>query len=63
MTLNLSYKQLQEEIEKANHKIEILEKVILDIQKILTKHIGISKDIPMIIINKENDNTKSEHKL
>ncbi len=53
MTLNLSYKQLQEELEKANRKIEILEKVISTIQKILTEHIGISKDIPMIIINKE----------
>ena len=57
MTLNLSYKQLQEELEKANRKIEILEKVISDIQKILIKHIGISKDIPMLIIG-----DKDEHK-
>lgn len=51
--LNLSYKQLQEALKKANDELAILKSIVNKIQGIILEYKGISKDMPLIVLSKQ----------
>ena len=60
---NLSYKQLQEELEKKEKELEIVKSVLKEIQETILKYTGLPKDMPLIILkpDKEVSADSSQH--